>query len=138
MAAIELIRVTKTWGRTVAVRDISFEVEEGSFVVLLGPSGCGKSTTLRMIAGLCNQAESLSRPDLRFTQFQGQNRWCRCSATPPFMAGRQPTRALITKGEVDANEVDLPYCCGNRSGSLCGKCRRENTDMGLSFRCQFA
>ena len=52
MAAIELIRVTKTWGATVAVRDISFEVDEGSFVVLLGPSGCGKSTTLRMIAGL--------------------------------------------------------------------------------------
>ena len=51
MAAIELIRVTKTWGTTVAVRDISFEVEEGSFVVLLGPSGCGKSTTLRMIEG---------------------------------------------------------------------------------------
>ena len=52
MAAIELVRVTKTWGATVAVRDISFEVDEGSFVVLLGPSGCGKSTTLRMIAGL--------------------------------------------------------------------------------------
>ena len=52
MAAIELVRVTKTWGTTVAVRDISFEVDEGSFVVLLGPSGCGKSTTLRMIAGL--------------------------------------------------------------------------------------
>ena len=52
MAAIQLIRVTKTWGATVAVRDISFEVDEGSFVVLLGPSGCGKSTTLRMIAGL--------------------------------------------------------------------------------------
>ena len=50
MAAIELIRVTKAWGTTVAVRDISFEVDEGSFVVLLGPSGCGKSTTLRMIA----------------------------------------------------------------------------------------
>ena len=52
MAAIELIHVTKTWGSTVAVRDVSFEVEEGSFAVLLGPSGCGKSTTLRMIAGL--------------------------------------------------------------------------------------
>ncbi len=52
MAAIELVGVTKTWGATVAVRDISFEVDEGSFVVLLGPSGCGKSTTLRMIAGL--------------------------------------------------------------------------------------
>ena len=52
MAAIELTNVTKSWGRTVAVSDISFTVESGTFVVLLGPSGCGKSTTLRMIAGL--------------------------------------------------------------------------------------
>jgi sn-glycerol 3-phosphate transport system ATP-binding protein len=44
--------VTKTWGKTSAVADVSFEVEQGDFVVLLGPSGCGKSTTLRMIAGL--------------------------------------------------------------------------------------
>ncbi len=52
MSAIELIKVTKRWGDTVAVDEMSFRVEEGSFVVLLGPSGCGKSTTLRMIAGL--------------------------------------------------------------------------------------
>ncbi len=52
MSAIELIHVTKRWGPTVAVDDVSFRVDEGSFVVLLGPSGCGKSTTLRMIAGL--------------------------------------------------------------------------------------
>jgi len=52
MSAIELQEVTKTWGSTVAVRDVSFAVEEGRFVVLLGPSGCGKSTTLRMVAGL--------------------------------------------------------------------------------------
>jgi len=52
MSAIELINVTKRWGDTVAVDDVSFRVDEGSFVVLLGPSGCGKSTTLRMIAGL--------------------------------------------------------------------------------------
>ena len=52
MAAIELTNVTKTWGTTVAVGDISFTVDSGTFVVLLGPSGCGKSTTLRMIAGL--------------------------------------------------------------------------------------
>jgi sn-glycerol 3-phosphate transport system ATP-binding protein len=44
--------VTKAWGDTIAVDDVSFAVEEGSFVVLLGPSGCGKSTTLRLIAGL--------------------------------------------------------------------------------------
>jgi multiple sugar transport system ATP-binding protein len=37
---------------TDAVRDVSFTVEDGQFMVLLGPSGCGKSTVLRMIAGL--------------------------------------------------------------------------------------
>ena len=52
MSAIELAAVTKAWGDTIAVDDVSFTVEEGSFVVLLGPSGCGKSTTLRLIAGL--------------------------------------------------------------------------------------
>ncbi len=52
MSAIELVSVSKAWGDTIAVDDVSFAVEEGSFVVLLGPSGCGKSTTLRLIAGL--------------------------------------------------------------------------------------
>ncbi len=44
--------MTKAWGETRAVDDISFTVEPGQLVVLLGPSGCGKSTTLRLIAGL--------------------------------------------------------------------------------------
>lgn len=49
---IELDRVSKSWGATTAVDEISFSIEPGQFVILLGPSGCGKSTTLRMIAGL--------------------------------------------------------------------------------------
>ncbi len=57
MPAIELRGVTKSWPGTVAVDDVSFTVDEGSFVVLLGPSGCGKSTTLRMIAGLEDVSE---------------------------------------------------------------------------------
>ncbi|MGH6948214.1 MAG: ABC transporter ATP-binding protein [Kiloniellales bacterium] len=52
MTAIELNNVSKKWGPVAAVKDLSFAVDEGSFLVLLGPSGCGKSTTLRMIAGL--------------------------------------------------------------------------------------
>ena len=52
MSAISLQRVSRHWGETRAVDEISFEVDAGCFTVLLGPSGCGKSTTLRLIAGL--------------------------------------------------------------------------------------
>ena len=50
-AHLRLDHVTKKFGDTVAVDDVSFEVPRGSFATLLGPSGCGKTTTLRMIAG---------------------------------------------------------------------------------------
>ena len=45
-------RKEKEEGEVVAVKDISMEIKDNEFVVLVGPSGCGKSTTLRMIAGL--------------------------------------------------------------------------------------
>ena len=48
---LKLDHVTKKFGETAAVDDVSFEVPRGSFATLLGPSGCGKTTTLRMIAG---------------------------------------------------------------------------------------
>ena len=44
--------VSKLWGATRAVDDVSFDAPAGKLLVLLGPSGCGKSTTLRLIAGL--------------------------------------------------------------------------------------
>jgi sn-glycerol 3-phosphate transport system ATP-binding protein len=52
VSAISLHGVTKVWGASRAVDDVSFEAAAGRFLVLLGPSGCGKSTTLRLIAGL--------------------------------------------------------------------------------------
>jgi ABC-type sugar transport system ATPase subunit len=50
--SISLQHVTKSFGNSVVVDDLSIEIADGEFVVLLGPSGCGKTTTLRMIAGL--------------------------------------------------------------------------------------
>ena len=53
MAKIVLDGVTKVFGNEViAVNDVSLEIGDGEFMVLVGPSGCGKSTLLRMIAGL--------------------------------------------------------------------------------------
>jgi putative spermidine/putrescine transport system ATP-binding protein len=48
---VSLVRVSKTYGRTVAVNHVSLEVGEGEFVTLLGPSGSGKTTTLMLVAG---------------------------------------------------------------------------------------
>ena len=58
---ITLESVAKHFEDTVAVDDISLEVQPGELVVLLGPSGCGKTTTLRMIAGL----ETVTRGQIR-------------------------------------------------------------------------
>lgn len=48
---VELLGVTKLFGITPAVHDLTLRVERGMFFSLLGPSGCGKTTTLRLIAG---------------------------------------------------------------------------------------
>jgi multiple sugar transport system ATP-binding protein len=49
---IRFDRLTKRYGELAVVDDLSLEIDDGEFVVLLGPSGCGKTTTLRMLAGL--------------------------------------------------------------------------------------
>jgi multiple sugar transport system ATP-binding protein len=49
---VELRSVSKSYGRTLAVDDLSLSLAQGSLVVILGPAGAGKTTTLRMVAGL--------------------------------------------------------------------------------------
>jgi multiple sugar transport system ATP-binding protein len=52
MSAVSLKHVVKQFGAVRAVDDLSIEIADKEFAVLVGPSGCGKSTALRMIAGL--------------------------------------------------------------------------------------
>jgi multiple sugar transport system ATP-binding protein len=52
MATLSLSGVRKSFGALEVLKDISLELEDGGFLVLLGPSGCGKSTLLSIIAGL--------------------------------------------------------------------------------------
>jgi multiple sugar transport system ATP-binding protein len=62
VASISLERVTKQFGDGItAVNELSLEVADGEFMILVGPSGCGKTTALRMVAGL----EQVTSGDIR-------------------------------------------------------------------------
>jgi len=62
MASISLKNIYKVFeDGTTAVNDVSLEIKDKEFIILVGPSGCGKSTTLRMIAGL----ESISKGEMK-------------------------------------------------------------------------
>jgi multiple sugar transport system ATP-binding protein len=61
MAKIELQNIVKTYGDGFkAVKDVSLDIADGEFMILVGPSGCGKSTLLRMVVGL----EDITEGDL--------------------------------------------------------------------------
>ena len=66
MAEVTLRQVSKRFGPIEAVRDLSFAIDNGEFVVLLGPSGAGKTTTLRLITGL-------ERPDAGSISIDGRD-----------------------------------------------------------------
>lgn len=66
MAKAALRSVTKRFGDTAAISDLSLQVDDGEFVVLLGPTGAGKTTTLRLFAGL-------ERPDVGQVEIAGQD-----------------------------------------------------------------
>jgi len=61
MASVTIAKADKFYGNFHALKQVSAEIADGEFVILVGPSGCGKSTLLRMIAGL----EEISDGDIR-------------------------------------------------------------------------
>ena len=51
MAAVSVEHLSKSYGDTVAVRDVSFDVQKGEVFALLGPNGAGKTTTVEILEG---------------------------------------------------------------------------------------
>jgi iron(III) transport system ATP-binding protein len=76
MPLLTLHNISKRFGETTAVADVSIAVERGEFFGLLGPSGCGKTTTLRVIAGL-------ESPDGGAIDFDGRD----ITSLPPEQRG---------------------------------------------------
>ena len=52
MATLETRGLTKSYGKTRGIEDVTLEIGDGEFFVILGPSGAGKTTTLKSVAGL--------------------------------------------------------------------------------------
>ena len=63
MASLSFSHVTKRYGQTLALDDVSFECREGEFLTIFGPSGAGKTTTLELIAGIQKDYEGTIRID---------------------------------------------------------------------------
>jgi spermidine/putrescine ABC transporter ATP-binding subunit len=74
--ALALDGITKRFGRTIAVLDLSLSVRKGELVSLLGPSGCGKTTVLRCVAGYI-------RPDAGAIRLFAED----VTSKPPFRRG---------------------------------------------------
>ena len=108
---IEVREVTKRYGSTVAVDDLSFEVREGEVTGFLGPNGAGKSTTMRMMVGL--DAPTSGRvtidghryQDLRFP-LHHVGALLEAKAIHPGRSARNHLRWLADSNGIDRRRVD--------------------------------
>ena len=111
MANVALKHVKKAFGPVTVIPDISLQIDDGEFVVLVGPSGCGKSTLLRMIAGL----EPISSGDISIADTivndtpardRGISMVFQSYALYPHMTSAQNMSfALRLRGEADSEQA---------------------------------
>jgi len=111
MTAIEVKGLSKRFGSTLAVDDLSFSVEAGRIVGFLGPNGAGKTTTLRALLGLIHPtAGSATIEGRSYGELDDPSR--AVGAVPdggmfhPGRSGRNHLRTLALAADVEAKRVD--------------------------------
>ncbi len=111
MAEISLRGLTKRFGNTVAVSNLTLTLASGELVALLGPSGCGKTTTLRMIAGFETPTEGqVLLADRDVTEAPPEKRNCgmvfQNYALFPHLTVHQNVAFGLQMRGIDRTEVD--------------------------------
>ena len=129
MAAIEVVHLTKTFGKLVAVDDLSFEIEPGTVTGFLGRNGAGKTTTLRALLGLAAPTSGAATfGGRRLVDMQNAAREVGAVLDASFHPGRKArahltalaTAAGIAKRRVEevVDLVDLTDAADRRGGGF--------------------
>ena len=110
-AALEIRSLTKRYGDTVAVQDLSFAVPHGSVTGFLGPNGAGKSTTMRVLLGLAapSQGETfvLGSPYVALERPLGRvGASLELTGFHPGRTARNHLRFVAMQGGLGTGEVD--------------------------------
>ncbi|MFI1914006.1 ABC transporter ATP-binding protein [Nocardia sp. NPDC020380] len=141
MARLQIDAVSKRFGADYAVREVSLDIADGEFLVLLGPSGCGKSTLLRMIAGLETPSsgrilvdgtdvtdEAPQRRDLAMV-FQSYALYPHLTVAKnigfPLRARRQPRARIAARVSEVAATLELSALLQRRPAALSGGQRQR-------------
>jgi ABC-2 type transport system ATP-binding protein len=132
---IEVDGLTKRFGKTLAVDDLSFTVEPGAITGFLGPNGAGKSTTLRTILGLVHPDRGgTSVLGVRYRELdrplQRVGAVLEASEVHPGRSGRNHLRVLATAAELPRSRVEEVLALVE----LTGAARRRAGGYSLGMR----
>jgi ABC-2 type transport system ATP-binding protein len=111
MAALEVRNLSKRYGRTVAVDDLSFAVEAGRVTGFLGPNGAGKTTTMRALLGLLRPSGGTAlvegeRPASMEDPLRTIGAALEATAFHPGRSGRNHLRTLAAAGRIGRGRVE--------------------------------
>lgn len=139
MAELEVRNLTKRYGRTVAVDDLSFEVHAGRVTGFLGPNGAGKTTTMRALLGLLRptRGEALvdGEPPARMSDpLRTIGAALEATAFHPGRSGRSHLRALAAAARIPASRVEEVL----QLVELSGAARRAVKGYSLGMRQRLA